>query len=161
MYKTGKTRKLVELNSFLPNLTKVEFKEIYNRSFIGSPRSNYVVTKPNIKHKISPREVKPKKVKNSARQMEKSYQCKNQKKNNTIKLKCINDRYILPAQLVQSATPTSHRQSSKYTDGSRMYLMEQRNNQGEKKHSNESRTAIKLSSHRLPKVETINSKRFV
>jgi len=49
MYKTDKTRKLIEMNSFLPNLTKVEFKEIYNRSFIGSPKSNYIFTKPNIK----------------------------------------------------------------------------------------------------------------
>ena len=55
MYKTTKTRKLIEMNSFLPNLTKVEFNEIYNKSFIGSPKSNYVHTKPILKNLISPR----------------------------------------------------------------------------------------------------------
>jgi hypothetical protein len=55
MYKTTKTRKLIEMNSFLPNLTKVEFKEIYNKSFIGSPKSNYVHSKPNMVNLISPR----------------------------------------------------------------------------------------------------------
>ena len=109
MYKTTKTRKLIEMNSFLPNLTKVEFKEIYNRSFIGSPKSNYVLTKPNIKNLISPKVGKNSKVKNSTSQMEKSYSRKNQKKNNTLKLKCINDRYILPAKLISFVTPTSMR----------------------------------------------------
>jgi len=64
MYKTDKTRKLIEMNSFLPNLTKVEFKEIYNRSYIGSPKSNYVFTKPNIKQFISPKVGKNNKGKN-------------------------------------------------------------------------------------------------
>ena len=32
MYKTDNTRKLVEMNSFLPNLTKVEFKDIYHKN---------------------------------------------------------------------------------------------------------------------------------
>jgi hypothetical protein len=55
MYKTDKTRKLIEMNSFLPNLTKVEFKEIYNKSFIGSPKSNLISAKPNIKQFLSPK----------------------------------------------------------------------------------------------------------
>ena len=37
------------MNSFLPNLTKVEFKEIYNRTYIGSPKSNLINAKPNIR----------------------------------------------------------------------------------------------------------------
>ena len=41
--------------------------------------------------------------------MEKSYSRKNQKKNNNLKLKIINDRYVIPAKLISSATPTSNK----------------------------------------------------
>ena len=96
MYKTDKTRQLIEMNSFLPNLTKVEFKEIYSKSYIGSPKSNFVFTKPNIKQIVSPRmSSKNKSPKNSALNqttlMEKSYSRRNQKKNQSIKLRSINE----------------------------------------------------------------------
>lgn len=78
MYKTDKTKKLIELNSFLPNLTKVEFKEIYNRSYIGSPRSNLISAKPDTNALLSPRVGKSKNhSKLQTINMEKSYSRKN------------------------------------------------------------------------------------
>ena len=40
MYKTNKTKKLIEMNSFLPTLTKTEFKDIYNTSKASKLRNS-------------------------------------------------------------------------------------------------------------------------